>query len=362
MVHLSVSLCRETVSARSRHGVVRLVVENGDPLLPVRVNNIVYDMTEGLTVRPFENGKVRDTKHCIAATCAELRRMVNDRVMDGDAQVAELRRRALDRDWPGLPIRALRFFLSAFSPALRRERRERDMERHAYGIAISDSADAELVWEQWFKRQEDCLLKEMFALKLEQLRLHEWIARQYQQNSWKAFELPPGSAFSQVFLIRCRRGVVNEIPESVTFKVNYSAPVPPQNGEECAPVEWEEKPKSCTVCDTFIITPFPFVLAGLAAFAGLAGKGLTTIDKVPELMGKLLRPSELLDDPFFYTFFSAGMLALIVFPALEYTPLGKKNKIPINWRTALLLGFIIGLFQTNIMHSFAALVTGSTGN
>ena len=361
MNHLSVSLERQAVSARSRHGVVRLVVENTDPLLPVRVDNIVYDMTEGLTVRPFENAKVRDGKQCIITTCAELRRLVNDCILGSDTRVTSFQAQAQGRDWRTACKRAWLFCRALFSPTLRQERRNKIMERQTYGISISDSADAELVWKRWFEPQEDNLIKEMFALKLEQLKQHEKTAAEYNQDSWKRFELPPGSAFSQVFVTQCKRGLVNEIPESVTFKLSYSVPVEPVNDQPGAHIEWEAEPKSRTVCETFVVTPVPFILTAIAVFTALAGKGLTDIPTVTDLITEAFGPLKiLLTDPVFYEFFSAGMLALIIFPALEYTPLGKKNKIPINWRTALLVGLLIGLFQTNIMESLSALATGSS--
>ena len=107
---------------------------------------------------------------------------------------------------------------------------------------------------------------------------------------------------------------------------------------------------------TIAISPRPYILSTIAVLSSLFGVSLKfSIDpNVPidsckyfELLG-----TQLITGPGV----SSAILALLIFNIFEHTSLGDKIKIGVNWRSALLVGVLCGLFSERMIEALKVLV------
>src|SRR5215472_10347845 len=108
---------------------------------------------------------------------------------------------------------------------------------------------------------------------------------------------------------------------------------------------WEEQPASV------IISPNPFVLTMIAIFAAFLGAILKKITSSTS--------SGVSFDPSIRAFLSgpvlaAAIIALVFFNIYEFTTIGDKFKMPVSWRSALLIGLLVGLFDDQFLAALKA--------
>ena len=216
--------------------------------------------------------------------------------------------------------------------------------RRAYDIfrfKFKNYSDAQWAYEKYFKDSEESVVKGFFEGKLKQLEnLNSSID---SSNSNCIANIEAGSFYSRNYIIKCKRNMVSE--KKFTFSID---------GQFVG--DSKEKIQRTTVSTTIVISPYPFSLSVAAMISSLFGVILKFTLKEMNISSVSHYFSELGTTLITGPGISALIISLLFFNILEFTDIGKKLNIGINWRSAMFIGVMAGIMGERLIESMKVLI------
>jgi hypothetical protein len=219
----------------------------------------------------------------------------------------------------------------------------------SFALRIRNKADAVSVMETFMASvSDDDIVKKIALEKIRQLGTME--AASPADTSASALPIAiiePDSFFAITYILQFPRSQANPKKYNLDVEAVYT-----EDGKT-------EKHVGGTTA-AVVISPQPSILTLIAILAAILGavvkllsaKETVVFDQVT--LTSLIGPAVL-----------AGIVALIFFNVYEFTSFGDKMKMPLSWRSALLIGFLCGLLDDQMLaalKAFAGATGGSPGS
>jgi hypothetical protein len=277
--------------------------------------------------------------------CYELSELLNNHLKtESDAYVARLAK--IESDLIEKYLRSLADRLKVYYALMRKStRRELDNQINrsldTFKYKIKNYADAQWAFEKYFMNSGDSMIKGFFEGKLKQME--DLNSRFDLSNSSSIANIEAGSFYSRNYIIRCKRNMVNEKKFTFTIDSQFVG-------------KSREKIQRTTASATIVISPYPFSLSVAAMVSSLFGVILKFTFKEMNFSSVSQYFSEL--GIFLITGpgISALIISLIFFNILEFTDIGKRLKIGINWRSAMFIGVMAGIMGERLVESMKVLI------
>lgn len=200
---------------------------------------------------------------------------------------------------------------------------------------ISCLSDANTAYDKWIK---DCTdyetIKKIFSAKVQQLEKIESLMNEEEKQALTI--IPNESSFTQTYVIKFNRPWFEPRKYQFSVETNY------QIGNS--------QKQNYLISTNVQISPYPLCLSLISIISALMGVfvNLAVIcSSNKDLLNKFF------DCPRIYV---APIIAVVFFNIYEQTAIGKNMKIPLSWRSAMLIGTLCGLSQDRIIASIKALV------
>jgi len=229
----------------------------------------------------------------------------------------------------------------------------------AYTIKIESRADAQRAYERWITGATGdlSLIKEVFETKMGQLLEIEEAMKTDAKSSAIA-TIEPSSFFAMTYVLRFPRRAMNPRKYTIAIEGGYSYVRKPSG-------QTERHVGAAT--SSLIISPQPWFLTTVAVVSSFLGvvlknaqldAGVNASQKSPppsadqglsliEVLTRSLHSAQIL---------TAAILALVFFNIYEYTDFGKKLRMGIGWRSAMLIGVLCGLIGERFLAAIKTLV------
>ena len=204
---------------------------------------------------------------------------------------------------------------------------------------ISSTKDAKDAIDRWVSNSEsDKLIASLFSSKTEQLEEIESLMNDSDKSSLATID--PASEFTTTYVLRFNRAKFEPLKYQVSFDASYAEA---DRG----------KSQVASVATNVQISPYPLSLSLVAILAALLG-ALISISTESSTVGAETIIEHL--NASLMNFVVSPILALIFFNVYEHTTLGGGIRLPVSWRSALLIGALCGIAQDNILAALMALV------
>jgi hypothetical protein len=277
--------------------------------------------------------------------CYELSELLNNHLKsESDAYVSRLAK--VESDLIEKYLHSLADRLKVYYALMRKSAR-REMENQigrslaTFKYKIKNYSDAQWAYEKYFKNSDESLIKGFFEGKLKQME--DLNSRIDISNSNAIANIEAGSFYSRNYIIKCKRNMVSEKKFTFTIDSQFVG-------------ESKEKIQRTTASTTIVISPYPFSLSLAAMISSLFGVVLKftfqemNFSSVTYYFSKL--GTSLITGPGI----SALIISLIFFNILEFTDIGKKLNIGINWRSAMFIGVMAGIMGERLVESMKVLI------
>lgn len=204
---------------------------------------------------------------------------------------------------------------------------------------ITSTQDARSAIARWLKdAKEDSIVASLISAKTDQLESIESLMNESQKSSMAIIE--PASEFTSTYVLRFDRSVLEPRKYQVSFDIMYAG-------------ENEERAQHTAVATNVQISPYALPMSLVAVCAALLGSILEISNNLPDQKaGSLWRAMQESAS----ALIAAPILALVFFNTYEHTALGNRLRIPLGWRSALLIGVLCGVMQNNILAAIKALI------
>lgn len=187
----------------------------------------------------------------------------------------------------------------------------------------------ESIFDSFAPRDQAVVVRELFKEKLDQLHRLE-----SSQDSEKKTYIEPGDAISVTYMTNFQRGLMN----SKKYQVSVEASFKEQD---------DASVKTRSVSHSIRISPNSLVLNIVAIIGSILGVFIYR-EFGQSGGGSFIH--------IFAPYLSGGVLALVVFNAYEFTSWGEALKMPLAWRSAMVIGAVAGLAQTRVVGALGVLV------
>jgi len=220
------------------------------------------------------------------------------------------------------------------------------IENEARLVVIESSKQAVTLVSQWETESRDCHELEVFKEKL--IRLQEIEEKINYAIANDCVQLEPGQDYNATYILRFPRGMFQSTQYSIGVEARYT-----KGEDKKVYVESDSKSRS--------VSPWPGVLSVIAILASSLGiiikaahnsqfrNRLTEYFDNVEEFG---RGWYFLDSPLL----QSAVVAFVFYNIYEYTDLGRRWNFGVNWRGALLIGFLSGFVGERIMNTLNALL------
>lgn len=204
---------------------------------------------------------------------------------------------------------------------------------------IRSVTDAEESITRWISKADpSSAITSLFCAKTEQLGSIESAMNESDKSSLATIE--PESEFISTYVLKFNRASFDPLKYQISFEASYTE-------------SENAKPKVTSVGTSVQISPYPWSLSCVAVLAALLG---TLVDISLDSKGLQLEAVFSLISSSAMSFLSSTVLALVIFNVYEHTSLAGNIRLPISWRSALLIGVLCGVAQENILNALKALV------
>ncbi|MFV7768857.1 hypothetical protein [Shewanella marisflavi] len=212
-------------------------------------------------------------------------------------------------------------------------------EFDVFQYKIRSVTDAEESITRWIsKADQSSAISSLFAAKTEQLGAIESAMNESDKSSLATIE--PESEFISTYVLKFNRASFDPLKYQISFEASYTE-------------SESSKPKVTSVGTSVQISPYPWSLSCVAVLAALLGTlvniSLDSQGLKPDAILNLVASSAM-------SFVSSTVLALVIFNVYEHTSLAGNIRLPVSWRSALLIGALCGVAQENILNALKALV------
>jgi hypothetical protein len=311
----------------------------------IELQSLTPKVPYGVSIEEQEDTFMESSFEKYQDLCYELSELLNNHLKsESDVYVSRLAK--VESDLIEKYLRSLADRLKVYYTLMRKSAR-RQMENQisrsldTFKYKIKNYADAQWAFEKYLKNSEESLIKGFFEGKLKQLEvLNSSID---SSNSNAIANIEAGSFYSRNYIIKCKRNMVSEKKFTFTIDSQYVG-------------ESREKIQRTTASTTIVISPYPFTLSLAAMISSLFGVILKftltemNISSVRHYFSEL--GTTLITGPGI----SALIISLLFFNILEFTDIGKRLNIGINWRSAMFIGVIAGLMGERLVESMKVLI------
>jgi hypothetical protein len=346
MPSLSIEITEQRVDGRSNEVAMTVKALNSGSA-PLSITSLTPRGAEGSTIIEQRDASRELTKEKQSRLCIELKELLrmfmictnNDlRKKVINAQV-ELIRDIIS----AVPSAILRVYLSTFMPSLRKNIRRRFERERAYVFDIDKLSDAEFAVEKWLKAAPDAdSIKTLFEAKLMQLKeLKDAPSTDSVQSSIAT--LQPDEAFTRDYVVRFKRGFLTQRSFAPSVDCDYV-------------IGADKRPDRSSRTITITVTPYPLALSLVAVVSGLLGAILQYTLSVRPSNAPLGFVESLSAAVFTAKGVTAMILSLLFFNIYEQTDLGRRLRIGVDWRAALLIGVLSGIGGDRIIAALKALI------
>jgi hypothetical protein len=233
----------------------------------------------------------------------------------------------------------IRFYLAMFSGSYVKQMNERARQAGAFRYSIESHEDGERARVAFIDKPSlDQSFKELYALKLAKLKeLDKRIGAGVEAATLATIQ--PKSTFSSTYVLSFKRRLVSSRRYNISFEV--------------AVAEEGKTERHMAVAGTaLLISPTALALNVVAVLSAVLGVILkTAVDaKLQTAAMNVMKDPAGLGWPIAQSM----ILAFVFFNAYEFTNLSDRIKIPLSWRSALLIGVLCGLVSDRIIAAFQA--------
>lgn len=340
MPNLIFSLEEQLTDLRSREKTYILKIANNG-IKPIRLHNITPRIPENVKLIEVHDTSLIGTKKRHTELCKELSYLVNNQIL---LQSADIRKKIADT----MAEIIVQLYKKLFSPFqfmvffFKPDKRKMMIKQvESWEFSIKNTHDAERSKEKFFSNNSiDESLVNLFDVKVEQLKEVE---KELPKNKDKELtHVAPDSFHAVGYTLRFPRNAWSPRKFNISVDVSYSY----------------EKNQNLlrAVSDSVLISPNPLILSIVAIAAGILGR-IVQETFFPVLSGDE-NPQNIWTTIYSLKGLSSAILALVIFNAFEFLDIGKKLKMRIGWRTALIVGILCGLFSKRIINALMVIVGG----
>jgi hypothetical protein len=318
---------------------IKVVLKNIS-LTKTTLLTLIPDVSDDVEIEEKFDPFQEESEKKFRELCAEMTLIVNNRILITNSehreQIIEANKKVITSITSNIPLlfRSYIFNKQWFDSQMK----QIETEVSKMKFVVSTAKDANWAFDKWIKPlSDDNLDKQLYSGKLFQL---SDLQRGDDVGDYIAF-IDPESFYSRIYVLKFKRRLFSTRIYDIGFDYKYIT--------DNSPREYREN-----ISTSLNITPHPFFLTLFAAIFSLLGTLLKFgMENVSISQRDVLKKYE---EVLITKGTVSVIIAILFFNIYEFTDIGKKLKIGINWRTALVFGILAGLLGDRLVEALRVLL------
>jgi hypothetical protein len=335
-------------------------IRSAEKAFQLTVENVSNNLIELIEISPHipEEVDFQETKHRTIMElgiqhrllCQDLTLLFNDEIYFSSEKIRKEREEIIKQLFDEIlnritsPVGLLRFYIRILlKPKWLKQISKHWLDRyHASYISIDRYELAKDMFDKFIKSDDnDSSKQKLFSIKLEQM-LNIENELQSRGTSTALSVIEPESIFTEDYILKFPRSFSNPSKYTISFEIVYR-----ESGTD-------NRVKN-RVSESVEISPSPIVLSLISMLSGVMGAfSVNLVSNLKKSVGSFSINS-LLNSFNVGNLILGAVLALVVFNVYEYFGSSKfRADIKPGWRSALLVGFLCGMFNDNFLRMLEA--------